>query len=228
MESNIDIAISKGKKLLEGSSKGYIDVRYSTPEECMVTLRVIAPAIGEEMAGYTCMSPFSSSSSEYTVYRMTSNVIDLEHMDITYSEMDSYSGQIKVATGKKHGCGVRKWKNGTMYKGEWVDGDKEGHGTQIWGYCTEWAGDQYVGQWLNGLMHGKGIYTCKNGTTYEGDWRNNCMNGYGIRKWANEDIYEGYWDENNMSGLGTMYYTDGSSWHGTWKGSVQVMKLNKK
>ncbi|CAI2378828.1 unnamed protein product [Moneuplotes crassus] len=228
MESNIDIDISKAAKLLEGSSKGYIDISHSTPEDGIVILRIIAPGISEEMAGCSSMSPFSSNSSEYKVYKMTSSVIDLDHKDITYSDGDSYSGQVKVSTGKAHGYGVRKWKNGCIYKGEWVDGDKEGHGTQIWGKETKWAGDQYVGQWLNGLMHGKGLYTWKNGNTYKGEYKNNQRNGYGVYKWTTGDRYEGYWEDDNMNGLGTVYYADCSSWHGIWKDGVQVKKLDKK
>ena len=44
---------------------------------------------------------------------------------------------------------------------------------------------RYVGQVLNGLREGKGIYYVNNGDRYEGEWKND------IEYFQNGDIYEG-------------------------------------
>jgi hypothetical protein len=44
-------------------------------------------------------------------------------------------------------------------------------------------GRKYIGSWLNGKQHGKGVYITPNGQRKEGEWRD------GKRvKWLNEDF----------------------------------------
>ena len=38
-------------------------------------------------------------------------------------------------------------------------------------------GDKYVGEVMNGTMHGKGIYTWADGTKYGGEWKNGNPDG---------------------------------------------------
>ena len=58
-------------------------------------------------------------------------------------------------------------------------------GTNIikWSECAGTAnytnGDSYLGNFLNGKFHGRGMYTFKNGTTYIGDFKNGQINGKG-------------------------------------------------
>ncbi len=42
-----------------------------------------------------------------------------------------------------------------------------GEGTMVWGPGTEWAGDKYIGDWLNGTRTGEGIYIYASGNRYE-------------------------------------------------------------
>ena len=46
---------------------------------------------------------------------------------------------------------------------------------------------RYVGQVVNGLREGKGIFYRKNGDRYEGDWRNDKKEGKGIYYYNNGD-----------------------------------------
>ena len=54
---------------------------------------------------------------------------------------------------------------------------------------------RYIGQVVNGLREGKGIYYWNNGDRYEGEWKNGKMEGKGIYYYNNEpwkgDRYEG-------------------------------------
>lgn len=49
----------------------------------------------------------------------------------------------------------------------------------------------YVGQYRNGLRHGKGIYVFKNGARYNGDWRHGQKYGQGIFWYPGGTRYEG-------------------------------------
>ena len=64
-------------------------------------------------------------------------------------------------------------------------------------------GGIYEGEWFEGAMHGKGIYTFANGNIYVGEWLKGCMNGYGVCNFVDGDIYEGEWFEGLMQGNGT-------------------------
>jgi len=47
--------------------------------------------------------------------------------------------------------------------------------------------------WRDNNMHGKGIYTWKDGRKYEGEYLNDRKHGFGIYTWQDGRQYEGYW-----------------------------------
>ena len=54
--------------------------------------------------------------------------------------------------------------DGSLYDGEWSEGDKSGLGTY-----TYRNGDSYEGEWKSDEKHGKGTYTYKSsGTQFKG------------------------------------------------------------
>jgi len=53
------------------------------------------------------------------------------------------------------------------------------------------AGDNYVGDFLNGRPHGTGIYVYTSGDRYEGEFRNGLPNGKGTYIYKNDDRLEG-------------------------------------
>ncbi|DBA03883.1 TPA: hypothetical protein N0F65_004573 [Lagenidium giganteum] len=89
---------------------------------------------------------------------------------------------------------VIRFDNGSKYDGDGTRTDRvlvpHGHGT-LWVPVKEMAGSladagdikrmpRYTGQWMNGLMHGKGTYYWKNGDTWEGNFIRDEMQGKGI------------------------------------------------
>jgi hypothetical protein len=60
-------------------------------------------------------------------------------------------------------------------------------------------GGIYEGQWFEGKMHGKGVFTFPNGNVYDGNWANNKMEGLGKFIYVNGDVYEGSWSDNLQS-----------------------------
>ena len=59
---------------------------------------------------------------------------------------------------------------------------------------------RYVGQVLNGLREGNGIYYFNNGNRYEGDWRNDKKEGKGIIYYNNGDRMMGDYSNDNPIG----------------------------
>ena len=65
---------------------------------------------------------------------------------------------------------------------------------------------RYIGEVVNGLLEGKGIFYGYNGDRYEGEWRNGKQEGKGIFFWNDGDRYEGDWRKGNMEGKGIKYF----------------------
>ena len=44
-------------------------------------------------------------------------------------------------------------------------------------------------------MHGKGVYTWKDGRKYEGEYKNDKKDGHGVYCWADGKKYDGNWTD---------------------------------
>jgi len=78
-------------------------------------------------------------------------------------------------------------------------------------------GEEYSGQTLNGLRHGKGSYIWRNGNKYEGQWYKDKRHGYGTLYYKNGDKYIGNWINDMKEGRGVMITIDGDQYAGEWK-----------
>ena len=59
---------------------------------------------------------------------------------------------------------------------------------------------EYIGQIINGLKNGKGIYYFGNGDRYEGEWKNDRYEGKGIYYFKDGRKYEGDWKNDKKEG----------------------------
>lgn len=75
-------------------------------------------------------------------------------------------------------------------------------------------------------MHGKGIYTWKDGRSYEGTYYNDKKHGFGIYKWADRRSYEGMWMESKQHGKGKYILPDGTSKIGRWSDGKRIEWLD--
>jgi hypothetical protein len=77
---------------------------------------------------------------------------------------DKYIGEFKNSL--PHGRGAYYNKDGSTYKGPFLEGKRQGYGTFVWA-----NGEKYIGEYLNNMRHGEGIYTFNDGKQQKGVWR---------------------------------------------------------
>ena len=51
--------------------------------------------------------------------------------------------------------------------------------------------EKYEGEWVDGKMHGRGIYYYADGTVYDGTWSEGKMHGKGVFIYPNGNKYDG-------------------------------------
>jgi hypothetical protein len=109
--------------------------------------------------------------------------------------------------GKRHGNGIMYYNSGNIYKGNWMNGYRDGIGTFLFSN----TGNKYVGEWKNDKANGKGKTEYKNGDFYEGGYKDNRKHGKGyvMGLGGTKLIYKGEWEEDGFI-KGTSYYPNGS------------------
>ncbi|XP_045040951.2 radial spoke head 10 homolog B isoform X2 [Desmodus rotundus] len=115
---------------------------------------------------------------------------------------------------------MHTWPDGSTYKGEVVNGKRNGFG--VFKCVTQPM--SYIGQWCQGKRHGTGcIYYNQEGTSsYEGSWDHNVRKGWGIRRYKSGNVYEGQWDNNMRHGEGRMrWLTTNEEYSGQWDRGTQ-------
>jgi hypothetical protein len=77
---------------------------------------------------------------------------------------------------------------------------------RTWTRCTGSitnSGGTYVGEYLSGKPHGRGVITLSDGTRYEGDFKNGKKEGRGEYTFPNGDRYAGEYRDDGRDGQGT-------------------------
>ena len=79
-------------------------------------------------------------------------------------------------------------------------------------------GDKYRGEYNDeGIMHGNGTYTFKNGNIYVGELKMGVFEGKGKLIYKNGDFYEGNWLDDNKEGEGKFTYANGNIYEGNFR-----------
>ncbi|XP_059717436.1 radial spoke head 10 homolog B-like [Haemorhous mexicanus] len=94
---------------------------------------------------------------------------------IWLTDNQEYEGEWEC--GLQHGSGIHSWLLKRMetskyslwneYSGDFVKGERHGHGTFLYS-----DGTVYSGEWVHNKKHGKGIFVFKNGLSFEGEFIN--------------------------------------------------------
>ena len=83
---------------------------------------------------------------------------------------------------------------------------------------------KYIGQVVNGIREGKGIYYYNGGDRYEGEWKNDKKEGKGIYYYNGGDIYEGDFKNDKKEGKGIYYYNNGNRQMGDYYNGEPIGK----
>lgn len=146
----------------------------------------------------------------------------------------------------RNGRGIYIYPSGTIYIGDFKDGEIDGIGV-----CHYSDGSKYQGQWSYRYPEGRGTKTFANGKKWTGNWKKgkpvdeageviadlgvgvdaaqqsfniqsgclegNCVDGSGIFAYPDGSKYDGQFDKNKPNGWGTFFYPDKSRYVGTFK-----------
>ena len=93
-----------------------------------------------------------------------------------------------------------KFKDGSVYYGNWKANNMSGFGSWIM------DGNQYNGDWHNGIMHGEGELTFGDGLHYFGQFSGGYMHGRGKLTTQDGSYYDGQWARGLKNGIGVQYF----------------------
>ncbi|KAM9556260.1 radial spoke head 10 homolog B isoform 2-T2 [Guaruba guarouba] len=120
----------------------------------------------------------------------------------------------------KEGWGMRRYKSGNIYEGQWEKNVRYGKGRMRWLTVNQ----EYMGQWVHGIQHGYGIhiwflkrmpasqYPLRN--EYIGDFVNGQRHGHGKFIYASGAVYDGEWVCNKKHGKGKFVFKNGRVYEG--------------
>ena len=107
-----------------------------------------------------------------------------------------------------------------VYTGPLINGKMNGAG-ELTITSGELKGHRYVGNFVDDLYDGEGLYIYTNGDYYKGEFKNDKYHGYGTFYYLsgeeNGDIFEGYYQEGYKHGQGKYTYADGNIVEGQYK-----------
>lgn len=89
--------------------------------------------------------------------------------------------------------------DGCVYEGAFKNDLFNGHGK----LTNPTTSASYEGDWLNGQMHGSGLYLWADGRRYQGEYKQDKKDGFGVYMWANGRTYYGMWRDGVQNGEGT-------------------------
>jgi hypothetical protein len=134
-----------------------------------------------------------------------------------------YCGQYKG--NRFHGIGVLTFADGSVYgsvyRGEYKEGLREGHGVlQLLD-----AGDVYCGQWKGGKQEGHAVLTFDEGSVFRGH-KVDQREGHGVLHLDNGDVYCGQWNAwGKQEGPGVYQFADGRRTFVRWEGGEYVSSV---
>ncbi|XP_040607246.1 radial spoke head 10 homolog B isoform X3 [Mesocricetus auratus] len=120
----------------------------------------------------------------------------------------------------KKGWGIRCYKSGNIYEGQWENDMRHGEGRMRWLTTNE----EYTGHWEKGIQNGFGTHTwflkripssqypLRN--EYIGAFVNGSRHGHGKFYYASGAMYEGEWVSNKKHGRGKMTFKNGRVYEG--------------
>lgn len=127
---------------------------------------------------------------------------------------EEYIGESK--DGKMHGRGEYRFKDKSVYIGEFDNNEITGIGSKTYA-----NGKMYKGQWKIGMYHGRGMLKFSKNDHYNGSFRNSLFHGQGKRTWESGDVYEGRFRDGRRDGRGVLMKAKNEfMYDGDWRDGV--------
>ncbi len=158
-------------------------------------------------------------------YRLTKDGKVYRRGKKKFSNLDVYEGEF--LDGAKHGQGQLNVYCGDVYQGEFEYNLFHGSGTYTWKAYTDQetqqfiSGKRYQGDYINGKMHGKGVFHLGNGDVYSGEFDKGTYHGTGLLKCKNGDFFDGSWVRGLPGGVITRSIAETGD---VWKGNMRQGK----
>lgn len=204
-------------------------------------------------AQFTAMNDAQTVISIFHAIRMSlAALVKAEAMETSVIEVSTAGTQSRssgMMLARYTGDGTETWADGTIYRGQFVDGLKHGHGKIL--YST---GDVFEGKFVRGKKHGLGVSNFVTGDSYDGEFREDRRHGQGtsiqvhdktketyIGSWyqgfkhgagtleyGNGDKFEGRFANGRRQGIGKMYKADGREIDGEWNNDYLIKETIRK
>lgn len=128
----------------------------------------------------------------------------------TFANGCTYTGNF--VSGQRHGHGLYACPNGYIYEGMYTMGQINGRGSE-----TLPSGERYEGDFVNGVRQGQGRMVFTDGSTYDGGYLNGKRNGAGTQRFKGGAVYVGDWKDDKRHGHGVYTTADGQwTYDGDW------------
>ena len=114
------------------------------------------------------------------------------------------------------GHGSRRFEDGSLYTGQFVNGEREGHGR----YRSS-LGAVYEGEWVAGQRCGKGMERYPIGNVYEGQFTDDKRDGLGTMWYPGGDTYEGFYKAGKKEGRGKYRSASGALYEGEYRADLR-------
>lgn len=122
---------------------------------------------------------------------------------LSFVEKAVYEGN--WAAGKRNGRGKFFDGKGNLYIGEWKEDVRHGRGSYFVNIGT-WRENEHTEFWLS-----------QNSENYTGEFVNDLYHGKGVYRWKNGNRYEGGFFANDRHGFGTFFYSTGTRREQLWE-----------
>ena len=184
---------------------------------------------------FDAAAPSTGSDANFnTISQSIKSNYDKQKKELVSGKFESgvkwvYEGGMK--DGARDGTGVLVTENGTLFRGDFVEGRQAGLGEMVndkshkagvmagakmdgFGVERYASGMRYEGEYKADKWDGKAIVTWQDGTRYEGGFKAGLRSGHGTLTKADGYFYDGDFVENKASGKAFIRYSNGNSYQG--------------
>ncbi len=131
---------------------------------------------------------------------------------LVFTDSAKYSGDFK--DGRPDGKGQWSFADGAVYIGDVAQGQITGKGELTRG------DSKYLGDFVNGKMHGSGVFFDSAGGTYSGEFHDDVFKGQGSYVNAEGESSIGTFEDWVLNGQGVQTDKDGNQWQGEFQNGL--------